>query len=550
MAEASDIRTLGPWAPLSHPAYRALWLAVLVSNIGTWMQTVGAQWVLVTDARAAALVPLVQTATTLPVALLALPGGVLADSFDKRRLLIGVQTFQVLAACVLTVMSVVGGLRPWSLLLLTFALGAGAALTAPAYQSLLPELVPHEEIPAAAGLSAISMNLARSIGPACAGLIIAQTGPSAIFALNALSFGVFGVMLMRWKRPLDESPRRPEPFGSALRSGARYVRHAPALRRMLVAVSLFAVPAMAVWSLLPLVATRRLGLGSGGYGVLMAAMGIGAVVGAMLLPRLRRHWETNALVSVGSLVYAAATAAVVLVRPLPLVVLALLPVGAGWILVLSTMNVSVQFYLPGWVRGRGLAIYQIVLFGSQAVGAALWGFVAQQLGLVVAHVMAAGVMALAATSLAVKPLIETSTLDRTPTNYWSEPRLAHQPDDAAGPVLISVTYTVAVEYHADFLEAMRVVRRSRLRTGAVSWGLYQVGESPESFTEQYVVLTWAEHLRQHTGRLTASDRAVEQRARQLSVPPPVGSHLFPALGKRSRRAMLYPIGPGPVGGAN
>jgi MFS family permease len=527
-----------PWGPLRYGAYRSLWIAVLVSNIGTWMHTVGAQWVLVEDPRTAALVPLVQTATTLPFALLSLPGGVLADSFDKRRLLLVMQGFQVSVALALTVLTAFGALRPWLLLLLTFGLGAGAALTGPAYHSLVPALVPRDQIPQAAGLSAVSMNIARSLGPAVGGLVIAQTGPAVVFGLNALTFLVFFGVLLRWRALAPEPLSTRERFGHALRGGARYVRHSPSLRRLLIQASFFGVPAIAVWSLLPLVAKRHLDLGSSGYGVLMAAIGTGAVIGALLLPRMRLRLDTTWMMAVGAGMYVPATAGVGLIRSLPVVMLLLVVVGAGWIMMFNTGHVSAQFYLPGWVRGRGLAIYQMVMFGSQAVGAAVWALVAEIAGLVAAHLVAAVMMALAVLAVLLRPLTETSSVDRTPVTSGPRPELALRPDDDDGPVLLSLTYKVAAEHHAAFLEAMQAVRRSRLRTGAVSWQLFQAGESPDIFIEQYVVLTWGDHLRQRALRLTASDEAVEERARRLAVADPVRQHLFTSDGRTRPSSLI------------
>ncbi|NHC44466.1 MFS transporter [Motilibacter sp. K478] len=517
----------GPWAPLAVPVYRALWIAVLVSNIGTWMQTVGAQWLLVDEPNASTLVALVQTASTLPVVALALPAGVLADSFDRRRLLLGVQAFQVVVGAILTALTAAGQMRPALLLTLTFALGAGAAVTAPAYQALIPELVPRSQITSASALGSISVNLARAVGPAVAGLLISHVGVAAVFALNAVTFAVFGAVLLAWRRPVDD-PREREPFAFALRAGGRYVRHSPVVRRLLLRVLLFVVPAMAVWALLPLVATRRLDLGASGYGVLLGALGVGAVGGAFLLPRARARLSANALVAVASCLYALGLAVVVAADVLPLVLLALLPAGAGWIGVLSTMNASLQLFLPNWVRARGLAVYQVVLFGGQAVGAFGWGLVADHLGLRTAYLAAAAGMAVGAASIAVWPLRDTRGLDRSPAVFWPEPELAFEPAPDDGPVLVTRAYTVAEQDEEEFLEAMERVRRATQRTGAVRWQVYRDGADPRRFLEAYVVPSWAEHLRQHEGRLTGSDRVAEERANALSSPPPVVSHLFPA----------------------
>jgi MFS family permease len=506
-----------------------LWIAVLVSNIGTWMQTVGAQWLLVDEPQASTLVSLVQTASTLPVVLLALPSGVLADSFDRRRLLIAVQGFQVAVGVTLTALTVADQMRPPLLLALTFALGVGTALTAPAYQALIPELVPRSQLASASALGAISMNLARAVGPAIAGLLISRIGVEAVFALNACTFVVFGVLLLAWRREEDSTEQARERFYPALRAGGRYVRHSPVIRRFLLRVTLFVVPGMAIWALLPLVATRRLDLGASGYGVLLGALGVGAVGGAVLLPRLRARLSPSNLLAVGSSAYAVSMVVLVAVDSVPAVLLALVPAGAGWIAVLSTVNASLQLFLPGWVRARGLAVYQIVFFGAQAIGALAWGVAATHFGLVPTYLVAAGVMAAGAATLRLWPLYDTARLDRSPASYWQEPQLILDPDRHDGPVLVTLAYTVRPENESGFFTAMEVVGRSRRRTGAIRWQLYRDGETAQRFVEAYVVPSWDEHWRQHTGRLTASDEAAEQRARSFSEAPPRVTHLFPAL---------------------
>jgi len=516
------------WAPLRSAAFRALWIAVTISNIGTWMQTVGAQWLLVDEPGASTLVSLVQTASTLPVLLLALPAGVLADSFDRRRMLIAVQAFQVVVAGTLALLTAAGQMSPALLLTLTFALGCGAAVTAPTYQALIPELVSRQNLPSASALGAISANVARAVGPAVAGVLIAQVGAAAVFWLNAVSFAVFAFVLIAWRRGQDGDAGEPEPFLTALRTGGRYVRYSPVLRRILLRALLFVVPAVSMWGLLPLVASRNLGLDAGGYGLLLAALGVGAVGGAIVLPRLRARLSGNRLILIASLVYAGALAVLALVRIEALVVAALVPAGTAWIAVLSSVNASVQLFLPGWVRARGLAAYQIVFFGGQAVGAALWGLIADQVGVATTLLAAAVVGALGAATLRIWPLTDHSGLDRSPAVYWPEPQLAVDPEPDLGPVLVTAIYTVRPENDPEFQRAMQYVRRSRLRTGAVRWGLYRDGAAPHRLVEYYVVPSWDEHLRQHGGRLTGSDQESEQRARQLADGPPEVAHLFPA----------------------
>ena len=517
----------GPWSPLRNHVYRSLWIAVFVSNIGTWMQTVGAQWLLVDEPRAETLVALVQTAGTLPLAFLALPAGVIADSFDRRRLLIGVQLFQVTVASILAVMTALGEMRPSLLLLLTFALGCGGALIGPAYLAMIPELLPRSQIPAAAALGSISLNLARALGPALAGVLVAQAGVAAVFALNALSFAFFAAVLVLWRRPREDSRNR-ERFGPALRAGGRYVRHSPMLRRILARNATFVVPSMPVWALLPVVATERLGVGAGGYGLLLGALGVGAVCGAFLLPRARSRVGMNRLIIVSSLTFAVSMVLLVTTGSVVVAMLALLPAGAGWIGVLSQLGAALQLYLPNWVRARGLAMNMLVLFGSQASGATLVGFTADHFGLRATFLGAAAVMVIGAATVPRWPLRDMQGLDRTPAEYWPEPDLAVDVGPGLGPVLVTVTYTVTADREDEFREAMVGVRRSRLRTGATHWELYRDGAAPDLFVEQYLVPTWEEHLRQHSGRLTGSDRMLEERAFRLSDPPPVAAHLFPA----------------------
>jgi len=506
--------------------FRWIWLATLVSNIGTWMQTVGAQWLLVGHAHASALVALVQTATTLPVLLFALPAGVLADVVDRRRLLIGSQVFQTVVAGAMAVLSARGGLNPAVLLGLTFLLGCGATFSLPAQQAIIPELVPRTDLAAASALGGMNQNLARAIGPALAGAAVARLGASAVFALNAASFVVFAIVLAAWRRPraTDDVPER---LGAALLAGTRYIRHSPVLRRILLAAGLFVVPASAVWALLPVVASHRLGLGPGGYGVLLGALGVGAVGGAVALPRLRAGLSDARMLLLAFCTYAAVMVAIASTRTTPVVALLLVPAGVAWIAVLATVNAEMQLFLPGWVRARGLSIYQVVLLGGMAVASAGWGRVAEWSGLSGALLIAGGLLALSAVGLLRWPLADVGHLDRSPAIYWPEPHLVVDPDPEA-PVMVSVTYTVAPENVPAFLEAMERVRRSRRRTGAVRWELYRDGEDPRRFVELFLVRSWDEHLRQHGGRLTGTDRDVEAAATALAEGPTVIAHLFPA----------------------
>jgi MFS family permease len=516
------------WAPLRNGVFRALWLAVLVSNVGSWMQTVGAQWLLVHQPHASILVALVQTADYLPDFMFGLVGGVLADSFDRRRLLMAVQASLLATGLALTILTFLGQMPPALLLIFTFLLGAGTVLTVPAYQALVPDLVPRQQVRAAAVLSSLSINLARVVGPAIAGLVIARAGAGAVFALNAITALVYLVVLVAWRPAAGAPPRVPEPFISALRAGGRYVRFSPVVRRILLRATLFLVPASALWALLPLIASERLGQGAAGYGLLLAALGAGAVIGAVALGRLRARISANALLLASGVVFAAVLAAVVLVGNAFLVLVVLLPAGMAWMAVLSTINAELQLFLPAWVRARGLSVYQMALFGSQAFAALLWGLLAAPLGLVPVFLLAAAMMAAGVATVRLLPLVDTSEMDRDTARYWPDPDLVLDVEPSAGPVVVITVYTVAPDLEERFLEAMAEVRLLRLRTGGTRWGLFRDGETPHEFVELFRITSWDEHLRQHGERLTGAGHQIMERATKLSDPAPVTSHLIAA----------------------
>jgi MFS family permease len=514
------------WAPLRIGVFRALWLAALASNVGTWMQTVGAQWLVVHDAHAAILVSLVQAAYTLPAVLFALVGGVLADIFDRVKLLVAVLAGMTAAGAALTALTAAHRMPPALLLMFTFVLGTGAILIAPAYQSLVPDMVPRDQVPAAAALSSININLGRAIGPAIAGLLIAQIGVAAVFALNTAALLLYAVVVAFHPR-LGGTPETPERFLPGLRAGGRYVRHAPVVRRILLRAALFLIPGSCLWALLPLVATTRLALGAAGYGVLLAALGAGAIGGAFALPQARARLSANALVAAASLIYAAALAVAAVSRNLALTIGVLLLAGVAWIAFLSNVNAALQLFLPRWVRARGLAVYQMVLFGAQAAGAVIWGAVAGTTGLVPAFLISAVVMAGGAATIWFWPFHQIADMDRSLVR-WPEPQLLISADRSNGLVLVRTTYTIAAEKEQQFRQAMNQLRRSRLRTGATDWALYQDGANPRVFIELFGVPSWEEHLRQHRERQTGTDLEYHDAAAALSDPPPRTDHYLAA----------------------
>src|SRR5512133_3503920 len=516
------------WAPLGQRVFRWLWLGVLISWIGTWMQTVGAQWRLVDEPNAAALVSLVQAAGTLPMMLLALPGGVLADSFDRRWLLITVQAYLFVVSILLTLLAAAGLMPPALLLALTFALGVGAAVQIPAWQAMMPELVPRTQLRAAARLDLVSVNLAYAVGPVLAGLVIAYLGGVAgVFAFKAASAVLFAVALLFCRFPSAGSVTRRERFLPALRAGGRYIWHEPIVRRILLRTVLFVVPAMALWALLPLIASRRLGLGADGFGALFGAFGFGAIVGAMALRRVRDRLSNNGMLGAAGLLYAAATAVIVLAPGFLAALVTLMFAGLAWMAATSTLAAELQLFLPAWVRARGLAVYTVIFTGSMAAGSLLWGFMAEAVGLQVAFLIAAAVMFAGVIAGLVWRVPETGHLDPQPVVYWPAARLAFDPEADAGPILVTVEFVVTPEQQPAFLQAMEQLRRSRRRTGASRWELYRDGDRPDRFVEMFSVPSWEEHERQHEGRLTAADKAIEETALAFSDPPTRAEHLLP-----------------------
>jgi Transmembrane secretion effector len=372
------------------------------------------------------------------------------------------------------------------------------------------------------------VNLARTVGPAIAGVLVARASVAVVFGVNTVSFLVFAIALLWWRPAESGGAARPERFGAAVRAGGRYVRHSPVVRRILLRSALFVVPGSAIWALLALIASSRLHLGAGGYGVLLASLGIGAIAGAFLLPWIRSRLSANGLLLAAGFTFGASLLVVGLVPNTVVVVLALLPAGMSWMTVLSNINAAMQLFLPGWVRARGLSVYQVVFASGQALGALFWGALAGFTSLVTAFVAAGVLMLITAATVKLWPLRNVDGLNREPVSYWPEPHLVLEPAPDAGPILVTTSYAVRPEHHRDFIGAMESVRRSRQRSGAQRWGLFLDGEQPDTFVEVYQVPSWDEHLRQHSDRLTGADQEAERRALQFVDGDPAVSHLLPA----------------------
>lgn len=529
--------TLSAWAPLRRQVFLMLFIAQVASNVGTWMQNVGAQVLMTSLNPSPLMVSLVQTAAGLPILLLSLPAGVLGDVLNRRRLLLVSQGVMLVAAGSLGLLTAVGAVTPSLLLLLTFALGAGNALMLPAWQAIQPELVPREELMQASALNGVSVNVARAVGPAIGGVLVAAAGPAAVFVLNALSFLAVMGALLRWHPEPQGGAAGRERLGAALRSGLRYAAHAPRLQRVLLATGFFVLGASAVWGLLPVVAFDHLHLTAGGYGGLLASLGAGALVGSALLPRLQQAASLHRLVTMASVTFAATTTVVATTRSLPVIVVALMVGGMAWVAALASLNATAQTIVPAWVRSRSLALFGLATYGCLGLGSAVWGLVAEHTSTSFALVAGATSLLAAVAARSRHPLLPIDGVDPRPSGHWAEPDLVLDPGDHPGPVLVTVEYRVPDENAAAFAAAMEAVGRSRRRSGGERWGLFRDAADPERFVETYEVGSWELHLRQHAERTTESDRRAEAVASGLTLGGDTRrvSHLLSADPARARR---------------
>jgi MFS family permease len=525
----SEAITVSVWSPLRQPLFRALWIASLASNVGTWMHEVAAAWLMTSLTSSPVMIALMQTATSLPILLLGLPAGALADVMDRRRTLLFTQTWMLAAAGVLGLIALFDLTSPWLLLAFTFALGAGAAMNAPAWQATAPQTVPRADLPAAVALTGMGLNLARAVGPALGGAVVAVAGAWAVFLLNAASFLTVMVVLYRWRRTAQAGPAPAEEMMTAIRAGIRYARHAPALRAVLIRTSLFVPFASALWTLLPVLARHEMGLGSVEYGILFGSLGTGAVAGALFLPQLRSRLSTDSLVTGATILFAAAIVGVAEVREFEVLCVVLLAGGVGWITLMASFNVATQMAVPSWVRARAMALYLLAFQGGMTVGSVLWGVVAEHAGLAAALWGAAAGLVLSLVTMARYPLKGAEELDLTPSPHWPDPNVVVEPRPQDGPVLVTVEYRIDPRRARDFTFAMRPIQQQRLRDGAFRAGLYADPADPGRYVETFVVDSWAEHLRQHE-RVTVSDQIAEDRARafHIGAAPPVVSHYIHA----------------------
>jgi len=498
-------------APFDSRIFAMIWSASLISNFGSLIQAVGASWMMTSIAPSADMVALVQASTTLPIMLLSLPSGATADIWDRRLLMLAAQTLMLVVAAVLTATAYFGLITPWILLTLTFLLGCGTALYAPAWQSSVGEQVPRADLPSAVALNSLAFNIARTAGPAIGGVIVAQAGPPAAFLLNSLSYVGLIIVLVLWRRPRPAPFLPPENMFMAMGAGIRYARLSPDIRTVLIRGATFGVLGSSIWALMPLVARNLIGGNAVTYGVLLGAFGSGAVLGALSSTWLRRRYSNELIVRASTVGFGLGSIVTASSSWHALSMIALMVGGASWVLALSTFNVTVQTSSPRWVVGRTVSIYQMVTFGGLSIGSWLSGVAANQFGLRVCLASSGALMAISALLGRRLPLRQPEGLNLDPSRTWSSEHRA-QLDRLidTGPVVVTVEYRIAVEDAEAFRLAMHELRRIRRRDGAKRWSLMQDMAAPDIWIERYHSPNWVEHLRRHH-RFTVSDREIERK---------------------------------------
>lgn len=507
----ADSRRASLLDPFSSRTFLQVWSASLVSNFGNLIQAVGASWLMTSLVPSPDYVALVQASTSLPIMLLALPSGALADIFDRRIIMLIAQVLMFSVSVLLAVIAFAGAITPWLLLTLTFLLGCGTALYGPAWQSSVGEQVPREHIPAAVALNTMSYNLARTAGPAVGGVIVAAAGAPAAFVANACTYVGLIIVLILWKRPKTEHHLPPESIVMAMSAGLRYSRLSPAIRAVLMRAIALGVLGGALWALMPLVARDLLHGNARTYGLLFGTFGVGAVIGALSSAAARNKFRNEALVRAGTIAFGSTCVIAAFSPWLPLTLAAFLMGGTAWVMMLSTFNITIQMSSPKWVTGRALAIYQMAVFGGMAIGSWWWGEVAESYGLPTALAVAGGLLICSVLMGIRARLPQAEGLNLAPSRGAPniKPRVELGPE--SGRVVVTVEYRIAPANQVAFVQSMQEVRRIRRRDGARRWMLLQDLSEPEVWVERFHSPSWVEHLRRYH-RFTVADQEIERRA--------------------------------------
>lgn len=515
------------WSPFRHRTFAVIWIATVISNVGGWMYSVASGWLMTSLDADPLTVSLVQVANNLPMFLFAIPAGALVDIVDRRLFLIFGEIAVTVTSIAFAVLVWLHLITPVTLLVFTFIVTVASAVTAPAWQAVVPQLVPKPELSSAIAANSVGINVSRAVGPALGGLMVVSLGIAAPFWFNAFSnVGVIAA-LIRWRPPKKGgSQLPPETFSQAMRTGLRHARYNAHLRATLVRTIGFFVFASAYWALLPLVARSHIAGSPAVYGSLLAVIGASAVGGAFLLRTLRSRLGPDTLLAAATVATALATALFGLAHGAAIALAASMVAGASWIAGVSSLNISAQVALPEWVRGRGLAMYVTVMFGALSLGSAIWGEVASLVGLSFA-LYAAAAGAVAAIALTWRWKLQTgATVDLTPSMHWPEPITTAEVEPDRGPVLVMVEYHIDPKHREEFLKAMAPYARLLRRDGAYDFGIFEDPAEEGRFVETFMADSWVEHLRLHQ-RITKGDRKTEEAVRRWNVGgAPKATHLI------------------------
>jgi MFS family permease len=505
-------------SPLSIPVFRAIWTASLASNFGGLIQSVGAAWMMTSLSASPLLIALVPAATTLPIMLLSLWAGAVADNLERRKVMIACQASMLLVSTILAASAWAGLLTPWLLLGFTFLIGCATAINGPAWQASVGDMVPRSILPSAVAMNSMGFNLARSVGPALGGVIVAVAGAAAAFLTNAVSYIALLAVLFRWQPNLPPKLLPRERLGVAMRAGVRYVAMSPNIQLVLMRGAVFGIGASAVSALMPLVARDLLGGGALTFGMTSGAFGIGAVLAALSTRRLRARFSVETMVRSAALILALGTAITAVGHWLALALLGYLMAGMGWVTALSTFNVSVQMSAPRWVVARAVSLYQMMAFGGMAIGAWLFGWIAEHHGVVEALYASAAVQVVAALLGLLRPLPQIGEDNLDLQNSWREPDTTVPVEARSGPVVVTIEYRIPAGSVVPFLTAMSERRRIRRRDGAHGWSLMRDLGDPELWVERYHVATWLDYVR-HNQRRTVADVDNSETIRALHAGP-------------------------------
>lgn len=526
MTELRAAAPSGGFAPLRQKLFAVLWAATVIGNTGSFIRDVASAWLMTDLSASPAAVAMVQAAATLPVFLLAIPAGVLSDILDRRKFLIGIQVLLAAVSICLMLLSAAGLQSVASLIGLTFLGGVGAALMGPTWQAIVPELVDKKDLKGAVALNSLGINIARAIGPALGGVVLASLGAAVTYGVDVISYVFVVAALLWWRRPAAGEDDLSEQFLGAFRAGLRYARASRELHVVLVRAFFFFMLASSVWALLPLVARKLLGGGAGFYGLLLGAVGLGAIGGALLMPRLRERLSPDGMVLMAAVVTAAVMVFLSLAPPQWAALIALLALGAAWISALTTLNGVAQSILPNWVRGRSLAVYLTVFNGAMTAGSLAWGGIASAIG--VPLTLVAGAVGLVIVALAFHRLkLPKGDADLVPSNHWPEPLTAAPVEYDRGPVLILIEYRIDPMERQAFLACLTRLSADRRRDGAYDWGVSEDASDPAAMLEWFKVESWAEHLRQHR-RVSKAAADVQDEVLRFhrGDTPPIVRHLL------------------------